>query len=343
MTEQEKWMAVAGNDSDADGVFYYGVKSTGVFCRPSCRSKPPVRDNVLFFDCSQDALTAGFRPCKRCRPDLLEYQPLAELARQAQQIIEAHYGDKERLEQEMKQLGMSKRRLAQIFRQQTGLSPTEYTNNCRISAAKRLLESADPVIDIAYSCGFDNLSAFFVFFRKFTGMTPGEYRSRIGGEDPMAGAVGWVYDTAFGEILIAEKKHAIVAVQFGTQMADRIYLKKTLLTDLAAEELEQYFRGERRNFDLPLALEGTEFQKRVWEALCQIPYGETRSYKEIATVIGNPKASRAVGMANNKNPILLLIPCHRVVGSKGALVGYAGGLATKERLLYLEQGQLMKI
>lgn len=340
MTEEEKWIAVISNDAAADGLFYYAVKSTGIFCRPSCKSKPPARQNVLFFERPQDALAAGFRPCKRCRPELLEYQPLADVALRARCIIKEHHGDKQRLADEMRQLGVSKRRLAQIFKQQYGLSPTEYLNQRRIITAKEQLQTGSPVIDAAFTCGFDNLSAFFAFFRKYTGMTPGEYKCHKDREDFMKDTVGAVYDTDLGQIVIAAKDDAIVSVQFGGKLAEGMVRQKTPLTDLAAKELGEYFTGQRKSFDLPLALEGTAFQKRVWQALCQIPYGEIRSYKEVAMAIGSPNASRAVGMANNKNPILLLIPCHRVVGSKGALVGYAGGLAIKQKLLMLEQGAL---
>jgi len=145
-----------------------------------------------------------------------------------------------------------------------------------------------------------------------------------------------LYDTAFGQLTIECSGSAVLAVRFGNQMPSGVKEQRTELTDRAALELDEYFSGRRKRFDLPLAPQGTPFQQRVWDVLCRIPYGEIRTYKEIAEAVGNPAASRAVGMANNKNPIPFMIPCHRVVGSNGSLVGYAGGLDVKERLLRLE-------
>lgn len=338
MTENEKWNAVISNSTDADGLFYYAVKSTGIFCRPSCKSKEPVRENVMFFDCREDAIAAGFRPCKRCRPELVEYQPLADIAKQAKNVIDQYYSEKQQLTDELQKLGISKRRMAQIFKQQYGISPTEYVNSLRIQIAKeQLQQSALPIIEIAYSLGFESLSAFFTFFRKNTGAAPREYRNYQGNPSLLANTFYGVYDTTFGQITITCSDSAIVAVQFGNQMRSGSKEQRTELTDKTASELIEYFSGRRKSFDIPLAPQGTQFQRNVWDALCQIPYGETRTYKEIAKAIGKANASRAVGMANNKNTILLLIPCHRVIGSNGSLVGYAGGIDTKEKLLQLEQ------
>lgn len=145
-----------------------------------------------------------------------------------------------------------------------------------------------------------------------------------------------VYDTILGQFTIACNDLAVVEIHFGNRIPDGFKENKTELMERTASELGEYFKGKRKHFDIPLSLHGTPFQKVVWDALCHIPYGETRSYKEIATAIGRPKASRAVGMANNKNPIPLLVPCHRVIGANGLLVGYAGGLDLKKKLLQLE-------
>lgn len=337
MTDNERWNAVIGNNANADGLFYYAVKSTGIYCRPSCKSKKPVRENVMFFDCREDAIASGFRPCKRCRPELLDYQPLTDVAILAKNLIEQYHSEKQQLADELQKLGVSKRRIAQIFKQEYGVSPTEYANYIRIQNAKEQLQySTLSIIDIAYSLGYESLSAFFTFFRKNTGITPKEYRNHKGKPSLFENSFYSVYDTTFGQITIACNGSAIVAVQFGNQMCG-INEKRTELTDKTAFEINEYFSGRRKDFDIRLAPQGTQFQRNVWDALCQIPYGETRTYKEIAKAIGNPKASRAVGMANNKNPILLLIPCHRVIGANGSLVGYAGGIDMKEKLLQLEQ------
>lgn len=152
MTENEKWNAVISNNADVDGLFYYAVKSTGIFCRPSFKSKEPVRENGMFFNCREDAIAAGFRPCKRCRPELVDYQPLTDVAKQVKNVIEQYHSEKQQLADELQKLGVSKRRITQIFKQQYGVSPTEYANSLRIQIAKeQLKQSTLPIIDIAYS------------------------------------------------------------------------------------------------------------------------------------------------------------------------------------------------
>ncbi len=337
MTEQEKWDAVANNDAAMDGLFYYAVKSTGVFCRPSCRSRQPSRENVLFFDTAEEAMAAGFRPCKRCRPELAAYQPLREIAREAKRLIERHPFEKERLDEELGSLGVSGKRLAQLYKQEYGMTPNAYADKLRMEAAKeRLQKSGESVIDVAYSLGFESLSAFFAFFRKNTGSTPGEFRNKAAGAHYGDAASG-VYDTALGQFTVVCRGEAVVALRFGAHRISGAMEQKSRCTDRVAEQIEEYIAGRRKQFTIALAPAGTEFQMRVWEELKKIPYGETRSYKDIAQAIGQPGASRAVGMANNKNPLPLLIPCHRVIGANGKLSGYAGGVELKERLLELER------
>lgn len=289
MTEDEKWKLILSNSANADGQFYYAVKTTGIFCRPSCKAKEPARRNVMFFDSAEDAIAAGYRPCKRCRPDLLEYQPIKEIARQAQHVVEQYHSEKRRMALELQNLGVSKSRIVQIFKQEFGMSPNGYADKIRIDIAREKLEkSTEPMIDIAYSLGYESLSAFFTFFRKHTGLSPGEYRN--GKEKParVEDLFYAVYDTALGEITITERGSAIASIQFGRQIPDGVREKRTELTDRAASEIREYFSGKRKTFDLPLAPEGTQFQRKVWAAVCQIPYGETRTYKEIAEAASPP-------------------------------------------------------
>ena len=337
MTENEKWQAVANCDTQYDGQFFYAVKSTGVFCRPSCRSKAPLQENVVYFDSPQQAKAAGYRPCKRCCPELTVYEPLADIASEAKDVIDKQYLNKRALPGELSKLGVSQRRMEQIFKLRFGMTPLQYADTLRIQAAKdQLRVPGSSVMDIACSLGFESLSAFFAFFRKHTGVTPGEYAE--GGKSLVqAGAHYAVYNTAFGLVTIAAKGNAVVSVRFGSHMPCGAADSKTACTDQTVLELNEYFAGQRRSFDVPIIMEGTPFQKRVWEALCDIPYGETRTYGQIAQAIGNPKASRAVGMANNKNPLMVIVPCHRVIGANGQLSGYAGGVELKERLLLLER------
>lgn len=337
MTDQEKWEALINNNANADGMFVYAVKSTGIFCRPSCKSKTPLRKNIIFFPSSETAAEAGFRPCKRCRPDLLKYEPVKEIGLMAKNVIEEFYREKEQISNELQSLGISDHRMTQIFKEQYGMTPTEYRNLLRRKAAEeKLRETASPLTEIAFSLGFESLPAFFSFFLKHTGMTPKAYREAQKTrqlEDRFYG----LYKTSIGKITIAASSTSIVALWYGDHVPLHEEERKTDLTNKAASELEEYLAGERTSFEVPLKPHGTPFQKKVWEELRRIPYGETRSYKQIAAEIGKPGSSRAVGMANNRNPILIMIPCHRVIGADGSLVGYAGGIPLKEKLLRLEQ------
>ncbi|MDF1493183.1 bifunctional transcriptional activator/DNA repair enzyme AdaA [Caproiciproducens sp. CPB-2] len=177
MTDEEKWQASLACDTACDGRFFYGVKTTGIFCRPSCRSKSPKRENVVFFDTAEEARKSGLRPCKRCRPDLLEFQPQKEAAEKIKAVCDHWYADHPRFKAELKQLGLSRNRVAQVFQAQYGKSLTEYWNELRISEAKQLLaETQDNVLQIALQSGFESLSTFYTQFRRVTGVSPMEYR-----------------------------------------------------------------------------------------------------------------------------------------------------------------------
>ncbi len=334
MNEDAKWHAIVCNDADADGLFYYGVSTTGVFCRPSCPSRTPAREHVRFFDTCAAALDAGFRPCKRCRPDQAEPNPALLLARKTRTLIDRHHTERAALARELEELGLSWRRVSRIFKEHYGVTPAQYADSLRIrTVTGKLAQTESAIIDIALSSGFDSLSAFYAFFHKHEGTSPLSYRKkhRTGREHEDFAAV---YQTTLGPITIAGTAREVTRLFFGTPDQP---LRPCALTDTAAGQVREYLAGRRKTFDLPLRPHGTPFQQRVWQALLEIPYGETRTYKDIAARLGNPNGSRAVGMANNKNPIGLLIPCHRVIGANGALVGYAAGLEIKQRLLQLER------
>ena len=179
LTAAEKWQAINHNNADYDGQFYYGVKTTGIFCRPSCKSKPPLAPNTLFFDSAQAASEHGFRPCKRCRPDLYEYQPVLELLEQAKSIYFTHFADKEALTAGLNSLPVSQTHLIRLFRTHYGVTPNEYLNRLRVdNACLRLLHSNACLLDIAYSTGFGSLSGFYFWFKKTCGVSPLEYRRR---------------------------------------------------------------------------------------------------------------------------------------------------------------------
>lgn len=177
MTEQEMWDAVQSNDASYDGLFFYGVKTTGIYCRPSCKSKVPKRDNVCFFSTARQARDAGFRPCKRCRSDLLDYQPMQDIAAEVKKKIDEAFTSQTKLYEQLQDVGLTFRRLTDIFRDEYGVTPKEYADSLRLNEAKNLLKSSDiKIIDIAFMTGFSSLSAFNRFFKNQTGQTPSEYR-----------------------------------------------------------------------------------------------------------------------------------------------------------------------
>ncbi|HEY5576523.1 MAG TPA: Ada metal-binding domain-containing protein [Clostridiaceae bacterium] len=177
LTEVEKWEALTKCLSEQDGVFFYGVKTTGIFCRPSCRSREPKRENVEFFDSAQDAEISGFRPCKRCRPDLIKYDPDDDIAKKTKGILDRHYCDRARLQKELKGLGISRNHLVELFRRKYGITPAKYISSHKVAKASHLLSNQDvSIINISLQCGFKSLSAFYELFRKEKGMTPQEFR-----------------------------------------------------------------------------------------------------------------------------------------------------------------------
>jgi len=347
MDDNEMWEAVKGCDAAYDGKFFYGVKTTGIYCRPSCASKTPKRENVTYFRTAKDAEAAGSRPCKRCRPDLLgAYDPAADLAAKAKDLIDRSCTDRAELGRELKDMGVSRKHLTEVFKKEYDITPSEYLLQARIATARSMLQDGVSVLDTSVAVGYASPSAFYEHFRRITGMTPARYRQIFSRDISRA-----VLETPIGGLRIIAGPDAILCVEQESRertdacaYADRIPEDGIVQSNASGEllaaceaELKEYFSGKRRSFDLPVAPEGTDFQKMVWGALEMIPYGETRTYGELAAMAGNAKASRAVGMANHCNPVLILVPCHRVIGSDGSLTGYAAGLEAKRYLLDLEK------
>ena len=345
MTEEEMWQAVRDCDASYDGVFYYGVKTTGIYCRPSCPSKLPKRENVIFFKTREEAVKAGFRPCKRCRPDLPEFDPAKELSQRTKELVDNYFNDKIKLAEDMRKMGVTRKHITDVFKQQYDITPVEYLVQVRISAARKMLQDGVGILDAADMAGYQNLSEFYDHFHRLTGMTPARYRQIFASDISR-----FLMDTPIGPLRIIASRDAILCVeQVRWEGIDAGAAAKDIPSDRVLSEdpsgrlveackvqLKEYFQGKRRDFDLPLKPEGTVFQKEVWNQLRKIPYGETRTYGELADMTKNKNASRAVGMANHCNPILILIPCHRVIGSDGSLTGYAAGIEAKKYLLQLE-------
>jgi AraC family transcriptional regulator of adaptative response / methylphosphotriester-DNA alkyltransferase methyltransferase len=222
MTDQEKWEAVVRADADADGAFFYAVRSTGIFCRPSCRSKKPSPENVRYFDRAEDALSAGFRPCKRCRPDLETYLPDREVTQRAKAAIREHLSDKKKASEALSKLGLTRHRLDQVFKAQEGVSPAEYLNRLRLDAAAGALRETDrSTLDIAQSLGFESPSAFADFFKKRAGVLPGAYRKGLGDLPKTGGETVATLETKLGPVTARMGGGMILSLRFGRTLEAR--------------------------------------------------------------------------------------------------------------------------
>lgn len=278
-----------------------------------------------------EAVPANERPCKRCRPDLLSYDPAAELAEAAKALIDQNFAQPARLREKVNALGVTRRHLTQVFEKQYDTTPEQYTAQRRLLRAKELLEGGSSVTDTAFAVGMESPASFSAFFKKQTGVSPADYAAQTARPHCF-------FPSPLGTLHLAEDGLGITRLHFTDAPPPPPGSGKPgLYLAEARRQIGEYFAGSRRDFDLPLSPSGSGFQKKVWQALREIPYGETRSYQQIARRIGSDKAARAVGGANNRNPILILIPCHRVLGKSGKLVGFAAGMERKQFLLDLEK------
>ncbi len=333
--------AFLSRDASYDGVFFTGVRTTGVFCRPVCPAKKPHEDNVEFFSSTQAALLAGFRPCKRCRP----MEPpgshpawLGDLMRDFDAEPHRRWTD-----QDLRARGLSPERVRRWFQSHHGMTFHAYGRARRLGLALGQIKHGSGVSRAAFRAGFDSLSGFNDAFKRFMGETPTALTdakvvtvTRI--PTPLGPMVAGAVDEALCLLEFADRRMIETQIVRLQKRLDCVFVPGTsTLFDELTHELESYFRGGLTEFSVPLLTPGTEFQRLVWSRLQTVPSGTTRSYAEIATEIGRPTAVRAVARANGDNRVAILIPCHRVVGSDGRLTGYGGGLWRKQRLLEIEQ------
>ena len=334
------YTALLQRDSTFEGIFVVGVKTTGVFCRPTCRARMPKRENVEFFPSARDALLHGYRPCKICTPLEYEGSPPAWLR---PLLDEIHASPLVKLkDRHLRERGLDPSRVRYWFKKQHGMTFQGYLRALRIGQAFGRIRHGEKVVETAFESGYHSLSGFADSFKKTADFAPS--KSPNGRLIPTTRIL-----TPLGPMLAGATDEGICLLEFvdrrmlETQLSRLSKLLNAKIVpgshsyfDPLNKQLNEYFAGTRKEFDLPLLLPGTEFQKKVWAGLRAIPYGSTRSYKEQANVIGSPGAVRAVARANGDNRIAILIPCHRVVGANGELVGYGGGLTRKEFLLNLE-------
>jgi AraC family transcriptional regulator of adaptative response/methylated-DNA-[protein]-cysteine methyltransferase len=340
-----RWDAVARRDRDQDGRFVFAVRTTGIYCRPSCPARRPRRDNVRFFPLPEAAERAGFRACRRCRPrDVGRVDAAAALVRRACALLQEDRGEAWALDALAAEVGVSARHLHRLFKDRLGVSPRQYAEALRMGSLKSRLRKGDAVTQALYEAGFGSSSRLYDDVQGRLGMTPGTYRR--GGR-----GVRIRYTVAacpLGHVLVAATERGIAAVRLGDR-ADALerdlreeYASAELLRDDAglADRVDAVLgliSGRAPDRELPLDVQATAFQQRVWQELRAIPAGETRTYGEVARRLGRPGAARAVARACASNPVALVVPCHRVVPASGSAGGYRWGTARKEALLSAER------
>ncbi|HXZ01700.1 MAG TPA: bifunctional DNA-binding transcriptional regulator/O6-methylguanine-DNA methyltransferase Ada [Stellaceae bacterium] len=348
MIEQQYWNAVAARSRQADGAFVYAVTTTGVYCRPSCPSRRPRRENVQFFPLPEAAEEAGYRPCRRCQPRQTANDAAAERVGRACRLIEQALEEGEsgapRLDRLGAAVGTSAHQLHRLFKRQLGISPRDFAAARRLERVKARLRQGDGVAGALYEAGYGSSSRLYERSDAQLGMTPATYKKRGQGM-----AIGFtIVDCPLGRLLVAATERGISAVSLGESDAA---LEAALAAEYAAAEIRRddgalgrwvtailaHLDGKTPDLALPLDLQATAFQWRVWRELQQIPYGETASYAAIARRIGTPRGARAVANACADNRAALVIPCHRVVRQDGALGGYRWGVERKAKLLAAEK------
>ena len=338
-----RWDAVLARDADADGTFVFAVRTTRIYCRPGCPARRPKRRNVVFFETPAAAAAAGFRPCRRCRPN--QGTPRAEAVIRACQLI-AESETPPNLDRLAAMSGMSRFHFHRLFKRELGVTPKQYADAWRHARLRESLPSAASVTEAIYGAGYESPARFYEQARFALGMPPGDYKA--GGR----GQAIWyaLADSALGRVLVAGTARGLCAIFFGDADAAleaelRIRFENARL--VAADETMRECVAEtaafidmpKGVFHLPLDIQGTAFQQKVWAALRDIPFGETATYSDIARKIGAPSATRAVANACGANPAAVAIPCHRVLRSDGGLGGYRWGVARKRTLLQRERGE----
>lgn len=343
-TDEARWKAVKGNNSDADGTFFYAVITTGIYCRPSCSSKLPNRDNVEFFISCDDAESAGYRACKKCRPSAMSKDKEIE-----QKIIHACRAIEEsessiKLGVLANQVNLSPYHFHRLFKKIVGVTPKQYATRHQSQRFLKILKSSSSVTDAIYSSGYGSSGSAYDKKRDHLAMKPSVYRKGAEGVNITYGLaqcyLGWV--------IVAATDRGICLIEFGedpdtlpvlvhTRFPNAQFEKADIGFRTLIKQVVDFIESPKDSFQLPLDIQGTAFQQRVWTVLRQIKPGETMSYTEVAERIGKPKAVRAVASACASNQLAVVIPCHRVVSKAGKTGGYRWGTERKEKLLEAEQ------
>ncbi|MCH9016838.1 MAG: bifunctional DNA-binding transcriptional regulator/O6-methylguanine-DNA methyltransferase Ada [Chloroflexi bacterium] len=343
--DPKMWEAVRTRDSSADGRFVYAVRSTGIYCRPTCPSRRPAPHRVAFFTGAVEAEAAGFRACKRCLPD--QETPSTSLVRRVCRYIQEQSersGPVPTLAELGRAVGSSPSHLRRVFKETTGVTPRQYAAAWRLDRFKAMIKDGQDISTALYEAGFGSSSRLYETSEEQMGMSPGAYRK--GGKG--MNIYHTVVDCPMGRLLVAATDKGVCSVKLGSSGQA---LEEHLLAEFPSANHQQdgghlaiwtaeilsYLDGEKTGLDLPLDIQATAFQQQVWQMLRAIPYGETRTYQQVAQTLGKDDSSRAVGTACGANPVALVIPCHRVLRKDGGLGGYRWGLERKQSLLEMEQ------
>jgi AraC family transcriptional regulator of adaptative response/methylated-DNA-[protein]-cysteine methyltransferase len=336
------WKAVQNNDARFNGAFVYAVDSTKIYCKPSCASRLPKRENVQFFSSLETAEKQGFRACLRCKPQSETANPQTKIVLRAAEILDAE--EQISLEDLSAELNLSAAHLQKIFKEIIGVSPKKYAEIKRLERFKSEIKKGSDVTNAMYEAGFGSSSRLYENVSAKLGMTPKTYAKK--GKNMTINYT--ITDCDLGKLLVARTAKGVCAVTFGD---DNATLRENLSSEYKNAEIAENnadlkiyveailanLAGENKTLDLPLDLQATAFQMRVWDALRKIPYGETVSYSDVAESLGNKNAVRAVATACASNRVALVIPCHRVVGKSGDLSGYRWGVERKKQILEREK------
>ena len=341
--DQNFWEAVVNRDRAHDGRFVFAVSSTGVYCRPSCAAKRPRRENVTFYTTPDQAERAGYRACLRCRPRAISANPQLDRVREICRYIEHNLDQPITLERLARTFHQSAFHLQRTFKSVLGVTPRAYADSCRMNQLKRNLQAGHDVTRAMYDAGYSSSSRLYERTSSQLGMTPDKYR-----RGAIATRIRYTFaESPLGRMLVAATEKGLCAIQFGESEDQLVQGLKHEFPfaqhrreddGLRAwtETLLSRLHGQKLNSALPLDIQATAFQRRVWDYLQTIPYGSTRSYSQVADAVGDRKATRAVAQACASNRLAVAIPCHRVIRQNGELGGYRWGIARKQKLLTLE-------
>jgi len=337
---EEKYNVIGTKDSFYEGLFVTAVKSTGIFCRPSCRAKKPKPENVIFYNTATEAIKNGFRPCKICKSMEKEGETPEYIKRIIKELLENPYLKIK--DYNLRQKGIEPSQIRRWFKKNHNMTFHSYQRMLRINQAYSQIKRGDSVTDTAFDIGYNSMSGFNDGIRNIFGDSPRNIKNKnVINIARFSTKLGPMYASATdkGLCLLEFTDRRMLETEFKDlrkRLNAVILPGKNKYLDQAQKEINSYFEGKRKMFSIKLHTPGTEFQQVVWKKLLDIPYGKTLSYLEQAKKLNNPKAVRAVANANGQNRIAIIIPCHRVIGSDGSLTGYGGGLSRKKWLLDFE-------